>query len=113
MVCDTHVHVGRFYRMINVETFEDVDFYYEPRIVAETLKACGVDEFIFSSISCQRHVSLQEVKREARETQMVFGRGAHPFLWVTGCSMIQILTSMFSMKSFSRVSRYTNSKHHG
>lgn len=84
MVCDAHVHVGRFYRMINVETFEDVDFYYEPRIVAETLKACGVDEFIFSSISCQRHVSLQEVKREARETQMVFGRGAHPFLWVTG-----------------------------
>ena len=48
------------------------------------LKRCGVDEFIFSSISCQRHVTIAEVEREARETQEVFGSGAHPFYWVTG-----------------------------
>ena len=42
------------------------------------------DEFIFSSISCQRHVTIAEVEREARETQAAFGPGAHPFYWVTG-----------------------------
>jgi len=48
------------------------------------LKRCGVDEFIFSSISCQQHVTIAEIEREARETQAVFGPGAHPFYWVTG-----------------------------
>ena len=84
MICDAHIHVGRYYRLANPETFDRSDFYYEPKIVAEVLKRCGVDEFIFSSISCQRHVTIAEVEREARETQAEFGPGAHPFFWVTG-----------------------------
>ena len=84
MICDAHIHVGRYYRLTNPETFDRSDFYYEPRVIAETLKRCGVDEFIFSSISCQRHVSIADVEREARETQAAFGSGAHPFYWVTG-----------------------------
>jgi len=84
MLCDAHIHVGRYYRLTNPDTFDRSDFYYEPKVVAETLKSCGVDEFIFSSISCQRHVTLEDVTREAHETQEVFGAGAHPFLWVTG-----------------------------
>ena len=79
MLCDAHIHVGRYYRLDNCDTFDRSDFYYEPQVVAETLKSCGVDEFIFSSISCQRHVSLDEVTREVRETQTAFGEGAHPF----------------------------------
>ena len=70
--------------MENSGTFDRGDFYYEPKVVAEVLKLCGVDEFIFSSISCQRHVTIAEVEREARETQAAFGPGAHPFFWVTG-----------------------------
>lgn len=54
MICDAHIHVGRYYRLVNPETYDRSDFYYEPRVIAETLKRCGVDEFIFSSISCQR-----------------------------------------------------------
>ena len=70
--------------MTNAETFERSDFYYEPKIVADVLKRCGVGEFIFSSISCQRHVTIAEIEREALETQAAFGSGAHPFYWVTG-----------------------------
>ena len=84
MICDAHIHVGRYYRLANPETFERSDFYYEPKVVAEVLKRCEVDDFIFSSISCQRHVTIAEVEREARETQAAFGLGAHPFYWVTG-----------------------------
>lgn len=84
MICDAHVHVGWFYRLTNPDTFDRSDFYYEPKVVAEALKDCGVDEYIFSSISCQRHVTLEDVEREARETQAAFGAGAHPFFWVTG-----------------------------
>ena len=84
MICDAHIHVGRYYRMTDAATFDRSDFYYEPKVVADVLKRCGVDEFIFSSISCQRHVTIAEVEREARETQEVFGSGAHPFYWVTG-----------------------------
>ena len=84
MICDAHIHVGRYYRLVNPETYDRSDFYYEPRVIAETLKRCGVDEFIFSSISCQRHVSIADVEREAHETQAAFGLGAHPFYWVTG-----------------------------
>lgn len=83
-VCDAHVHVGRFYRMTHAETFDRDDFYYEPKVVAEVLKSCGVNEFIFSSISCQQQVPIEDVKREARETCAAFGPGAHPFYWVTG-----------------------------
>lgn len=84
MICDAHIHVGRFYRMADAATFDRSDFYYEPQVVADVLKRCGVDEFIFSSISCQRQVAVAEVEREARETQAAFGPGAHPFYWVTG-----------------------------
>ena len=83
-MCDAHIHVGRYYRMTNAEVFDRRDFYYEPKIVAEVLKRCDMDEFIYSSISCQRHVTIAEVEREARETQAAFGPGAHPFYWVTG-----------------------------
>jgi len=84
MICDAHIHVGRYYRLTDPDTFDRSDFYYEPKVVAEVLKSCGVDEFIFSSISCQRHVTLEEVERETRETQAAFGKGAHPFFWLTG-----------------------------
>ena len=84
MICDAHIHVGRYYRIMNSATFERNDFYYEPKVVAEVLKHCGVDEFIFSSISCQHHVTVADVEREALETQAAFGVGAHPFFWVTG-----------------------------
>lgn len=83
-ICDAHIHVGRFYRLKDPESFSREDFYYEPKMVAQVLKSCGVSEFIFSSISCQRHVSVEDVKREARETCEAFGSGAHPFYWVTG-----------------------------
>ena len=84
MICDAHIHVGRYYRLTSPEAFDRSDFYYEPRVIAKTLKRCGVDEFIFSSISCQRHVAIADVESEARETQAAFGPGAHPFYWVTG-----------------------------
>ena len=84
MICDAHVHVGWFYRLTNPATFDRSDFYYEPKVVAETLKACGVDEFIFSPMALQGVVPLVEVVRQARETQAAFGSGAHPFFWVTG-----------------------------
>ena len=84
LISDAHIHVGRYYRMKDAEKFDREDCYYEPKLVAEVLKACGVSEFIFSSISCQRHVSVEEVIREAHETCEAFGRGAHPFYWVTG-----------------------------
>ena len=83
-ICDAHVHVGMFYRLRNPETYDRGDFYYEPKLLAEVLKSCGVSEFIFSSVSCQRHVSVGEIAREARETKAAFGADAHPFFWVTG-----------------------------
>ena len=70
--------------MINATTFDRSDFYYEPKVVASVLKRCGVGEFIFSSISSQRHATVAEVECEVRETQAAFGLGAHPFYWVTG-----------------------------
>lgn len=83
-ICDAHVHVGMFYRLRNPETYDRGDFYYEPKLLAEVLKSCGVSEFIFSSVSCQRHFSVGEIAREARETKAAFGADAHPFFWVTG-----------------------------
>ena len=84
MICDAHIHVGRYYRMINVTTFDRSDFYYDPKVVAALLKRCEVDEFIFSSTSFQEKVSIEDIEREAHETQKEFGPGAHPFYWVTG-----------------------------
>ena len=84
MICDAHIHVGWYYRMTDATTINRSDFYYEPKVVASVLKRWGVDEFIFSSISSQRHATIDEVEREALETQSAFGSGAHPFYWVTG-----------------------------
>ena len=84
VICDAHIHVGRFYRMTNAATFDRGDFYYEAKVVADVLKRCGVDEFIFSPMALQDVVPIEEVIREARETQAAFGPGAHPFYWVTG-----------------------------
>ena len=39
MICDAHIHVGRYYRLTDAETFDRSDFYYEPRVVADVLKA--------------------------------------------------------------------------
>lgn len=83
-ICDAHVHVGRFYRMDNPDGFVRSEYYYAPTVIAEVLKTCGVDEFIFSSITCQHAVPLSVIEDEARETQRAFGPGAHPFLWLTG-----------------------------
>ena len=82
MICDAHIHVGRFYRMMDAMTFDRSAFYYEPKVVADVLKRCGVDEFIFSSISCLRHVTISEIKREVHETQEASGLGAHPFCYL-------------------------------
>ncbi len=84
MIGDAHVHVGWFYRLTNPDTFDRSEFYYEPKVVAETLKACGVDEFIFSPMALQDVVPQDEIVRQAQETQAAFGAGAHPFFWVTG-----------------------------
>ena len=79
MLCYAHIHVGRYYRMANAATFDRSDFYYEPKVVANALKSCGVSEFIFSSISCQRHVSLSEAECRLKpvapkvESQALFG----------------------------------------
>lgn len=84
MICDAHVHVGWFYRLTNPDTFDRSDFYYEPKVVAEVLKVCGVYEFIFSPMALQDVVPQDEIVRQAQETQAAFGAGAHPFFWVTG-----------------------------
>lgn len=85
MICDAHVHVGRYYKYTPGAGERDrVDFYYTPQHIADVLKSAGISEFIFSSISCQRHVPFDVVEREAHETVDAFGPGAHPFLWVTG-----------------------------
>ena len=31
MICDAHIHVGRYYRMTDAEAFDRSDFYYEPK----------------------------------------------------------------------------------
>ena len=84
VICDAHIHVGRYYRMTDAATFDRSDFYYEPKVVADVLKRCGVEEFIFSPMALQDVVPIEDVIREARETQAAFGPGAHPFYWVTG-----------------------------
>lgn len=79
MICDAHVHVGYFNRR-----GYDAPFYYSPRRICSVLKRCGVWEFIFSSTSMQTvGVRFSDVHREAREVCRLFGRGAHPFLWIT------------------------------
>lgn len=38
MICDAHIHIGRYYRMMDATTFDRSDFYYEPKVVADVLK---------------------------------------------------------------------------
>lgn len=42
MICDAHIHVGRYYHMTDAEAFDRSGFYYEPKVVADVLKLCGV-----------------------------------------------------------------------
>ena len=46
LISDAHIHVGRYYRMKDAEKFDREDCYYEPKLVAEVLKSCGVSEFV-------------------------------------------------------------------
>ncbi len=79
MICDAHIHVGYYNRKGREEPF-----YYSPRRICTVLKKCGVDEFIYSSTSMQtKGIDFDGVHREMREVQKIFGKGAHPFLWVT------------------------------
>ena len=85
MICDAHVHVGWYYRYCGgVGERNREDYYYSPQLVTGILKAAGVKEFIFSSISCQRRPPYAEIEKEAIATVESFGSGAHPFYWVTG-----------------------------
>lgn len=76
-ICDAHVHVGAF-RDLRWE-----ERYYSPEEIAGVLKAAGVEEFIFSSISAQRGVGVGQLIEEAERTKAAFGEGAHAFLWTT------------------------------
>lgn len=79
MICDSHIHVGYYNRY-----GQDEPFYYSPRRVYSVLKRCGVDEFIYSSTSMQTWgVVFDDVHTEMLEVKRLFGRGAHPFLWVS------------------------------
>ena len=79
MICDVHIHVGYYNRL-----GFDRPFYYSPRRVCSVLRRCGVDEFVFSSTSMQtRGVDYRGVHKEAEEVVRIFGKRAHPFLWVT------------------------------
>lgn len=79
MICDAHIHVGYYSRKGHIEPF-----YYSPRRICTILKKCAVDEFIYSSTSMQTHgIDYCGVDAEMREVQRLFGKGAHPFLWVT------------------------------
>ncbi len=79
MICDAHIHVGYYNRKGHEEPF-----YYSPRRICTVLKKCGVDEFIYSSTSMQTFgIDFGDVNREMFEVQKIFGKGAHPFLWVT------------------------------
>lgn len=79
MICDAHIHVGYYSRIGHAEPF-----YYSPRRMCTVLKKCGVDEFIYSSTSMQTYgIDYEGVNREMWEVQRIFGKKAHPFLWVT------------------------------
>ena len=87
MICDAHVHIGRYYKYaLGAGDRDRVDFYYSPRFIAEIVKDAGVSEFIFSSISCQQCISTEEAEREAQAAVEAFGTGAHPSLWIAGPS---------------------------
>ena len=50
MICDAHIHVGRYYRMTDAATFARSDFYYEPKVVLNTRETIARDNEIRSSI---------------------------------------------------------------
>lgn len=104
MICDAHIHVGYFNRY-----GQDRPFYYSPRRVCSVLKKCGVDEFIYSSTSMQTYgVVFDDVHKEMLEVQRLFGRGAHPFLWVSRGYLKQDATA-----SMVRFGFYEGIKLHG
>jgi len=35
MLCDSHIHVGRYYRLMDSETFGRSDYCYAPKVVAD------------------------------------------------------------------------------
>ena len=85
MICDAHVHVGWYYRSNGgEENGKGLDCYYSPQLISNILKASGVEEFIFSSLSCQCQDAIDIVEQEALEVVAIFGEGAHPFYWCTG-----------------------------
>ena len=80
MICDAHVHVGYFERL-NYE----YPFYYSPRRISSILKRCGVNSFIFSSISSYlKIVNQKSIIDETVELKKEFGHGAYAFYWLSG-----------------------------
>ena len=74
MICDVHVHVGWYYRYsAGVGERNREPHYYAPQFVSDILKSAGIDEFIFSSISCQRQLSYAAVEKEALDVVEAFG----------------------------------------
>ena len=78
MICDAHIIIGDLYRN------DGKVVSYSPRRICSILRKFGVDEFIYSSASMVwRNKSVDTIHKETAEMQKLFGRGAHPFLWVT------------------------------
>lgn len=77
MICDAHIHVGDLGDDRTAREFK-------PAEIAAILKRQGVDEFIFSSMNAQKGLPFEVVQRDAVETKVAFGDGAHAFLWLAG-----------------------------
>ena len=77
-ICDAHVHVG-------TPLNGDIPPEASPRFVADLLKTCGINEFIFSSLDSQMGSPFEVVEKSAIETKAAFGPGAHAFYWLAGC----------------------------
>ena len=104
MICDAHIHVGYYNRH-----GQDEPFYYSPRRICSVLKKCGVGEFIYSSTSMQTiGVDYEGVHREMLEVQRLFGRRAHPFLWMSRGYLKRDPTASMSLFGF-----YEGIKLHG
>ncbi len=84
MICDAHVHVGWYPRLL-AGAVEPEPFYLSPRRLCSVLRRGGVGAFVFSSTSAQSPgIRLADLHREAREVKCLWGPGAHAFLWLTG-----------------------------
>lgn len=78
MICDAHINIGFQYNK------DGKWVSYSPRRICTVLRKFGVDEFIYSSASMAwGNKSIDNVHKEDVEMQKLFGRGAHPFLWVS------------------------------